>query len=185
YVLDIFGGFFRAQLIVAGIYAAFTWAILLALGQSNGLLVAIVSGIIMLLPFIGVFLAMLPPALLVLLQTPPDEVVLKLIILVIALAAAQHVVLNLMAPKIFGQHMGVPTLVLFAALLLGAREGGVWGAFFAGPIVAVGYAMFEVFYVRFANRSTLFQASGEEQGEYGTAPPHTPPTPRTDDAAVQ
>jgi predicted PurR-regulated permease PerM len=185
YVLDIFGGFFRAQLIVAGIYAAFTWAILLALGQSNGLLVAIVSGIIMLLPFIGVFLAIFPPALLVLLQTPQDEVVIKLIILVIALAAAQHVVLNLMAPKIFGQHMGVPTLVLFAALLLGAKEGGVWGAFFAGPIVAVGYAMFEVFYVRFANRSTLFQAFGEEQGEYGTAPPHTLPTPRTGDATVQ
>jgi len=183
YVLDIFGGFFRAQLIIAAIYAAFTWAILLLLGQSNGLLVAILSGIIMLLPFIGVFLAILPPALLVLLQTPQNEVVIKLIILVIALGAAQHVVLNLMAPKIFGQHMGVPALVLFAALLLGAKEGGVWGAFFAGPIVAVGYAMFEVFYVRFANRSPLFQATAEEQDAYASS--HAPPASQVVDAAFQ
>jgi predicted PurR-regulated permease PerM len=167
YVQDIFGGFFRAQIIIAAIYAAFTWVILLVLGQPNGLLVAILSGIIMLLPFIGVFLAIIPPALLVLLQTPSDEVILKLIVLIVALGAAQHVVLNLMAPKIFGKHMGVPTLILFAALLVGAKEGGVWGAFFAGPVVAVGYAMFEVFYVRFANKSTLFQPTADDNDASG------------------
>ncbi len=185
YVQDIFGGFFRAQLIIAGIYAAFTWLILLVLGQPNGLLVATISGIIMLLPFIGVFLAIVPPALLVLLQTPQDEIIFKLIILIFALGAAQHVVLNLMAPKIFGQHMGVPSLVLFAALLLGAKEGGVWGAFFAGPVVAVGYAMFEVFYVRFANKSSLFQVPDEdESGDEREPPGPRTPTRATSDAQL-
>ncbi|MGH2486555.1 MAG: AI-2E family transporter, partial [Ktedonobacterales bacterium] len=183
-IKEIFGGFFRAQMIVAGIYAAFTWIILLALGQANGLLVSIVSGVIMLLPFIGAFLAIAPPMLLVLLQTPPNQIVFKVILLIFLLAVAQHIVLNLLAPKIFGHHIGVPTLVLFAALLLGAKEGGVWGAFFAAPVVGVGYAMFEVFYERWSSKSALFQpVEAEETGgaapDEGTpddvAPPGAPP----------
>ncbi len=175
---QIFGGFFRAQLIIAGIYAALTWLILLLMGQANGLLVALLSGVLMLLPFIGTFLAVVPPALLVALQSPNDGLVLKLVILIFALAAAQHVVLNLLAPRIFGAHMNVPTLILFAALLLGAKEGGVWGAFFAGPVVGVIYAMFAAFYERFAQKSTLFQTrSGERQPGDG----HTPPPPDSTD----
>lgn len=161
-VKEIFGGFFRAQMIVAGIYAAFTWIILLILGQANGLLVSLISGVIMLLPFIGAFLAIAPPVLLVLLQTSPNQLLVKVVLLIFLLAVAQHIVLNLMAPKIFGHHIGVPTLVLFAALLLGAKEGGVWGAFFAAPVIGVAYAMFEVFYERWSSKSALFQAVADE-----------------------
>lgn len=168
YARDIFGGFFRAQLIVAAIYALATWIILLTLGQSNGLLVSLISGALMLLPFIGAVLAVVPPALLVLLQESPDQIVIKLIVLLIALVLAQQLVLNLIAPRIFGKHMGVPTLILFAALLIGIHQGGVWGAFFAGPLVAIAYAMFEVFYARLAANSALFQAANAA-GEQGAA----------------
>lgn len=174
-VKDIFGGFFRAQMIVAGIYAAFTWIILLCLGQANGLLVSLISGVIMLLPFIGAFLAIVPPMLLVLLQTPAHELLFKVILLVFLLAVAQHIVLNLMAPKIYGHHLGVPTLVLFAALLLGAKEGGVWGAFFSAPVIGVAYAMFEVFYERWSSKSALFQplAATDDAGDSEQAPDHS------------
>lgn len=164
-VQDIFGGFFRAQLIVASIYAVLTWLVLLALGAPNGVIAAVLGGILMMLPFIGVFLAIIPPALILLIQTPPDQLLIKMIILVIALGAAQHVVLNLLAPRIFGHHMGVPTLITFAALLFGAKQGGVWGAFFAGPIVGVAWAMFEVFYVRFQYASNLFPEHRKEEIE--------------------
>jgi predicted PurR-regulated permease PerM len=165
YVQDIFAGYFRAQLIIGGIYAVFTWLVLLVLGQPNGVLAAVLSGLIMLIPFVGAFLAIVPPALVMLLQTPSDQIFIKLAILIFLLGAAQHVVLNLIAPRIFGQHMGVPTLVLFAALLMGAKQGGVWGAFFAGPVVAVGYAMFEVFYERFQFASDLFPHHVKEEPE--------------------
>jgi len=156
-VNEIFAGFFRAQVIVAAIYAALTWIILLAFGLGDAWFVALVAGALIWLPFIGAFLAVAPPLLLVAVVTPPDQLLIKLAIVGLLLGAAQHIVLNVMAPHLFGQHMRVPTLVLFAALLLGAGEGGVWGAFFAGPVVAVGYAMFEVFYERFSAGSPLFQ----------------------------
>lgn len=166
YINDIFGGFFRAQLIIAAIYSAMTWLVLVILGLGDGALpVAILAGVLMLLPLIGVFLAIVPPVLLLLIQVPPSEALPRLVLLVFLLGAAQHVVLNLLAPRIFGHHMGIPTLLLFAALLLGAREGGVWGAFFAGPVVAVGYAMLEVIYVRWSATSPLFQPEDQAGDE--------------------
>lgn len=154
---EIFAGFFRAQIIIAAIYALLTWIILAAFGLGDAWFVALISGALIWLPFIGAFLAVAPPVLLVAVTTPADQLLIKLAILVLLLGAAQHIVLNVMAPRIFGQHMRVPTLLLFAALLVGAAEGGVWGAFFAGPVVGVMYAMFEVFYERFSAASPLFQ----------------------------
>lgn len=158
YVNDIFGGFFRAQLIVASIYALMTWVIMLALQTGNGaFLAAFLAGAFMLLPFIGAFLAIVPPALLVLLQTPPDALLPKLVLMIVLLGAAQHVVLNLLAPRIYGQHLGIDPIILFGALLLGAQVGGVWGAFFAAPVVAILYAIFETFYERITSTHPLFQ----------------------------
>jgi predicted PurR-regulated permease PerM len=157
YVNRIFGGFFRAQLIIGAAYGAITWLVLLVLGEPNGLLVAILAGMLMLLPFIGPFLAVVPPVLLVILQAPGNQVAVKLIILIFLLVAAQQLVMQVLAPRIFGDSMGIHPLLLFAALLVGAKVGGVWGAFFAGPIAAVAYAMVQVFYARFASTSPLFQ----------------------------
>lgn len=155
-VAQIFGGFLRAQVLVGLIYAAFTWIALLALGQANSLPVALVCGALMLLPFIGAVLAVIPPVALTLLQTPSDQLAEKMVILLIALIIAQQITLQIIAPRVFGATMGVHPLLLFAGLLIGAKVSGVWGAFFAGPIVAVAYSMFEVFYDRYRESSSRF-----------------------------
>jgi predicted PurR-regulated permease PerM len=155
YVEQIFGGFFRAQLTIAAIYAALTWLVLLILGQGN-LLVALIAGVLLLLPFIGTVLCLVPPVLLVLLQAPSDNLAWNLAVLIVSLVIAQNIVFQIIAPKIFGVHLGVHPLILFGALLIGTKLGGVWGAFFAGPLVAVGYAMLRVYYERFAKTSSLF-----------------------------
>jgi predicted PurR-regulated permease PerM len=161
-VSDIFGGFFRSQMIIAALYALITWIALAILGQANGLLVAILAGLLLILPFVGPFLAIIPPALQVILQGPDNQAFLKLAVLLLIMIAGQWVVLQLLAPRIMGDHMGVNPLILFAALLLGAKIGGVWGAFFGAPIAGVATAMFDVFYQRFTKKSELFQPIPEE-----------------------
>lgn len=156
HVNDTFGGFFRAQIIIALIYGLFTWLVLLILGQPNGFLASLLAGLIMMIPFIGSFGAILPPLLLVILQTPNDQLIGKILVLVVLVIVAQQIALNLIAPRVFGKTLGVNPLILFAALLLGAKWGGVWGAFFAGPVVAVFAAIIETFYDRFAEKSPLF-----------------------------
>jgi len=161
-VSDIFGGFFRSQMIIAIVYAVFTWIVLALLGQANGLLVAILAGLLLILPFVGPFLALIPPALQVILQGPDSQAFLKLAVLLVLMILGQWLVLQLLAPRIMGDHMGVNPLILFAALLLGAKLGGVWGAFFGAPIAGVATAMFDVFYARFTQKSELFQPTLDE-----------------------
>jgi predicted PurR-regulated permease PerM len=157
HVNETFGGFFRAQIIIALIYGVFTWLVLLFLGQPNGFLASLLAGLIMMIPFIGSFGAFVPPLLLVVLQTPNDELLGKVLVLVVLLIVAQQIALQLIAPRVFGKTLGVNPIILFAALLFGAKWGGVWGAFFAGPIVAVIATIGETFYDRFTRNSSLFE----------------------------
>ncbi len=162
YVSRMFGGFLRAQLTLSLIYGGLTWITLALLGQANSLLIALVCGLLVILPLIGPFLAIIPPVALVLLQTAPADLPLKLGLLVIGLFIAQQITFQIIAPRVFSSHMGISPILLIAALLIGAKEAGVWGAFFAGPIVAVAYAMFEVFYQRFRRSSSLFPDPPEQ-----------------------
>jgi predicted PurR-regulated permease PerM len=176
HVNETFGGFFRAQIIVALIYGLFTWIVLLALGQPNGFLASLLAGLIMMIPFIGSFGAFVPPLLLVVLQTPNDELLGKVLVLVLLLIVAQQIALQLIAPRVFGKTLGVNPLVLFAALLLGAKWGGVWGAFFAGPIVAVFVAVGVTFYDRFTQNMPLFEPLPESPDSEAEADAETEAT---------
>lgn len=151
-----FGGFLRAQLIIAVVYGALNAAILLALGQANGLLFALLAGVLLLVPFIGPFLAVVPPALLVALQSSPSDVVRNVLIALVASVIAQQITMKLIAPNVMSAHVGLHPLLLFAALLVGAQEGGIWGALFAAPVAAVIVTMLDVFFLRFQQASHLY-----------------------------
>src|SRR6185437_4112454 len=156
--------------IIALIYGLFTWLVLIGLGEPNGFLASLLAGLIMMIPFIGSFGAFAPPLLLVLLQTPNDQLIGKVVVLVLLLIVAQQIALQLIAPRVFGKTLGINPLILFAALLLGAKWGGVWGAFFAGPIVAVFAAVGETFYDRFTQKLPLFKPDEESVEEPLTEP---------------
>lgn len=173
-----FGGFLRAQLIIAFVYGVFTGLVLFALGQPNGLLFAVISGVIMLIPFVGPFLAILPPALLVLLQSSHNDLARNLIILVVALVVAQQITMKLIAPQVMSAHVGLHPLILIGALLVGAQEGGVWGALFAAPVAAVAVTMVDVFFLRFQRASTLYPEIGPTEEEEAPAAPVAPATAR-------
>jgi predicted PurR-regulated permease PerM len=174
-----FGGFLRAQLAVALIYGTLSGLILLALGQPNGLLFALLAGLLMLIPFIGNVLAIVPPALLVLLQAPDNEVLGKTIVALVALVVTQHLTLRLFAPQMRNVRMGVHPLVLVAALLVGAQEGGMWGALFAVPLAVVLASILDVFFVRFQQVSSLYPdvAAPEEAPEPSGQPAAAAPPP--------
>ena len=183
-VNETFGGFFRAQIIIALIYGLFTWLVLIGLGEPNGFLASLLAGLIMMIPFIGSFGAFVPPLLLVLLQTPNDQLIGKIVVLVLLLIVAQQIALQLIAPRVFGKTLGINPLILFAALLLGAKWGGVWGAFFAGPIVAVFAAVGEIFYDRYTRKLPLFQPDQEPAEEASAEPVNATVVSRNGDVTV-
>ncbi len=152
----VFGGFLRAQLIIGAVYGVLTYLVLTIAGQPNGLIFSLLAGIFLLIPFIGPFLALVPPAMLIVLQSPPHGLVFHLVVILAVLAIAQQITMQVIAPRVMSAHVGLHPLLLFAALLVGAEEGGVWGAVFAGPIAAVIVAMLDTFFARFQRASPLY-----------------------------
>ncbi|HEY7984121.1 MAG TPA: AI-2E family transporter [Ktedonobacterales bacterium] len=152
----IFGGYLRAQLIIAAVYGALTWLVLALVGQANGFVFALIAAVLMLIPFIGPILAIAPPLMLVLLQAPASKLVVSLIVVLGLLIVAQQITMQIIAPRVMSAQVGLHPLVLFAALLVGARESGAWGALFAVPIAAVLIAMLDTFFERFQQRSALY-----------------------------
>lgn len=156
HVDTIFGGFLRAQLIIAAVYGVLTYVVLLIVGRPDGLVYALLATIAMVIPFIGPFLAIVPPVVAVFLQSSPNHLVGNLVIVVVGLIIAQQITLQVIAPRVMSAHVGLPPLLLFAALLVGAQEAGIWGAIFAGPIAAVIVAMLDTFFERFQQISPLY-----------------------------
>lgn len=185
HVNAIFGGFLRAALVIALVYAALNWIALAALGQPSAILFALLAGMLLVVPWIGVVLAMVPPALLVILDSPPEVMLRNLVILIIVLFVAQQVTMQVVAPRIISAHTGMHPLLFFAALLIGTREAGVWGMLFGPPVAAVLVAMLDTFFERWQRTSgkypDLMPGGPSEQEkpvviELGTAPPATAAT---------
>jgi predicted PurR-regulated permease PerM len=132
-----FGGFIRGQLLQALIYGVVTTLVMIIAGLDYAVAAGAFGGLIMLVPFIGGLIALLPPLFIGLLQASG----LTALIVVAVLFIAQMVIANVLMPAILSEHVGLPPLLIFAAMLVGIRVAGFWGALFGIPVMGVVYAM--------------------------------------------
>lgn len=78
-----FGGFLRGQLLLGLAYGLIVWVVLLLLGVQLPLLLGVVSGLLMIIPFFGAIIAVFPPVLVALTQSPQTAGVTLIAILVV------------------------------------------------------------------------------------------------------
>lgn len=152
-----FGGFLRAQILQAVFYGIATAVIMIALGLSDAALASVIAGVLVLIPIIGGFLAMIPPLLVALIEAPE-----RFLLLVVLLLLLQQVLFNMIMPRIMGQSVGLHPLLVFAALLIGSTLAGTWGVLFGIPIAGVLASVFQFLYVR-ATRQSLTETEPEAQ----------------------
>lgn len=127
-----FAGYLRGQMIQAVLGGLGTGLLMSALQVDYALLSSVVAALVLLIPFLGPVVAVAVPVAIALL-THPDAAV----FLFVGLMALQQVLFNVLAPRILSQQIGLHPLLVFFAVLTGARVAGVWGAIFGVPIVAV------------------------------------------------
>jgi predicted PurR-regulated permease PerM len=156
-----FGGFVRGQLVqslLAGLATAF---IMIIMRLDFVLLASVLSALVMLIPLLGVILTLIPPVLIAFfIGSPPTAV-----IVFVFLFLFQQVLMNVLMPRIMAQSVGLHPLLVFAALLVGVRVGGIWGAFFGIPIAGVLYAM-----LIFVNKRWRLEARIAAEREAAAAP---------------
>lgn len=127
-----FGGFIRGQLVFALVYAVFTAIIMMMPPfQLDFVIVAsIVSGLCMIIPLIGNFLAFFPP-IMVALVTGRADIVLWLLLIEFIM---QSFMMNVVGPRVMSSAIGIHPLYVVAAMLVGGQVAGLWGALFGIPI---------------------------------------------------
>jgi predicted PurR-regulated permease PerM len=127
-----FGGFIRGSLILGLIYGVATLVILVTLGVPFAGVLAVFSGLTMIIPFFGPIIAEIPVLAVALLGAP--DVFIWVLGLTIIL---QQLVLNVIGPRIMSNAIGIHPIFVFLALLLGSRIAGFWGVVLAMPVAGV------------------------------------------------
>jgi len=127
-----FGGFIRGSLLLGLIYGTGTFVILAALGIPFSGILAVFSGLVVVIPIFGPVLAMVP-AIAITALGATDRLFFVLILIVLF----QQVALNVIGPRIMARSIGIHPLFVFAALLLGSRLAGFWGVLLAMPIAGI------------------------------------------------
>ncbi len=164
-----FGGFIRGQLLMALLAGAGTMIIMQVAGLGFVVVVSLFAGGIMLIPYIGAPIALFLPTIIALFQSGLNTA----IVVFIAILALQQVILHIMMPRIMSETMGMHPLLVFAALLIGVRVAGFWGALFGIPVLGVLAAMLNHVYQRnvLGVTDTLGENTPALESEPAAAPP--------------
>jgi predicted PurR-regulated permease PerM len=136
---SVWKGFFRGQALISFIVAVLTWLQLTLMGVQNAAVVAVLVGVISLIPNLGAILALVPVAVISLLQgssvlTGLSNGAFALLAVSVNLVITQ-IIYNVVAPKIIGDAVNLPVPVIVVGVFLGAALGGVLGAFLITPII--------------------------------------------------
>ena len=133
-VVRAFGGFLRAQLILAVIQAILVAVVGTAFGIPYLFLWATLSALAMLIPFFGPPLALVPPIVGAALFAGGVAIPVAVILLVV-----QTILVNWLQPRLMRGAVGLHPILVLVGLLVGAQVAGVWGALFGIPVIAVAW----------------------------------------------
>ncbi len=141
-IVRAFGGFLRAQLILAVMQALLVAIVGTLFGIPYLFLWGTISALAMLIPFFGPPLALLPPVAGAVLFSGSAAIPVTIILFVV-----QTVIVNWLQPRLMRGALGLHPILVLVGLLLGAQVAGVWGALFGIPVIAVlwvfiSYAVF-------------------------------------------
>jgi predicted PurR-regulated permease PerM len=140
----VFGNWVRGQLVLGAAVGVFSYVGLMALSiwvdpvfGRYAVLLAIIAGLLELVPFIGPIIAAIPAVLIGLTAGPGGFLAAFLLYLGI-----QQVENNVLVPKIQGDAVELHPSAVMIALVVGAALGGVLGAIVSLPVAAAARDMF-------------------------------------------
>ncbi|MBH8574188.1 AI-2E family transporter [Nostocaceae cyanobacterium CENA369] len=134
-----FLGFFRGQLLLTLFLTTTTLIVFLLLNVPFALILSLIVGILDIIPGIGATLGVSTITLVVLSQNV--WLALKVLVACIVLQQIQD---NLISPRIMQGALNLNPVVVFFALLVGAKVAGLLGIFISIPITGVIVSLFEI-----------------------------------------
>jgi predicted PurR-regulated permease PerM len=135
----IWRAYFRGQIILMIIIGLVTWIGNTALGVPGAFTLAVIAGLLELIPNLGPILAAIPAILIALLQgsTYLDVSNPTFALIVIGLyVAVQQLENTVIVPRVLGDAVELHPLVVMVGVVVGASVAGILGALLAAPVIA-------------------------------------------------
>ncbi|MFO7891867.1 MAG: AI-2E family transporter [bacterium] len=130
----ILGGYLRGQLIVCIIVGTLTGVGFAVLNLPFALLIGALTGLLNIIPYIGLYLS-LTLALLIGLLTP--NIIVSMIKIVAIFLFVQGIEAYIISPKIVGQRVGLHPIAVILSILIFSNLFGFWGLLIGVPSAAV------------------------------------------------
>jgi predicted PurR-regulated permease PerM len=150
--------YFRGQLILSLLIGLIIGMGTTLLGLPGALLLGILAGLLEVLPNIGPVLAAIPAILLALLQGSSVLSVSNFVfalIVILFYVVVQQLENNIIVPRLIGQAVDLPPILVMAGVIVGASVGGILGAFMAAPIIATGRILAQYAYNKISGRPSF------------------------------
>ncbi|GAC1683252.1 MAG: AI-2E family transporter [Candidatus Dormibacteraceae bacterium] len=139
----------RGQLIIAGLIGILSGIACAVLGLPDPVALGLIAGITALIPYLGPFIGAVPAILVGLAAGPIKALLVALIYFVIS-----NVILNFVYPKVMGDAVRLPPILVIAAFIAGFSWAGILGMFVAVPIAATLRILFDHIYPRLYEKQT-------------------------------
>lgn len=134
----VVGGYVRGQSILSASIFTYTLTVLLVVDVPNPAAFALIAAFADVIPLIGALIATIPPTYAAFQESPTQA-----FIVLGALLLYQQVEDRILVPRIFGQTLNLPPLVVLLAVLVGAELLGITGVLLALPSAAAGRVLFD------------------------------------------
>ena len=127
-----FSRFFSGKLIDSFIIGVLCLLAMLILKLDYPVLIAVVIGVTNIIPFFGPFIGAVPSALILLIVDPKQALIFVVMILIL-----QQLDGNIIGPRILGDSVGLSSLWIMFAILVGGSYFGFFGMLFGVPVFAI------------------------------------------------
>jgi predicted PurR-regulated permease PerM len=132
-------GFFLGRALLSTFFGSATFIVLVLLKAPYALTLALIGGLFDLIPGIGATLGICLICLLLL----PQSLGLAFAVL-LSCVVIQQVEENVLMPRIIGNSLNINPVVIFFALIVGARVAGLLGIFLSIPVAGVIVSLLEI-----------------------------------------
>ena len=133
----------RGQLFIAGLIGVLSALACAIVGLPDAAALGLIAGITALIPYLGPFIGAVPAILVGLAQGTGKALLVAVVYFLIS-----NVVLNIVYPKVMGDAVRLPPVLVIVAFIAGFSWAGILGMFVAVPIAATLRILFDHIYPR-------------------------------------
>ncbi len=133
---ELFSRFIGGQLIEAVILGALCYVGMLIFQFPNPAIISVLIGVSSLVPIVGPIAGVVVGAFLIVITSP-----IKALLFIVFMLILQQIEGNVIYPKVVGKAVGLPSVVVVSAVVVGGNIGGIFGVLLSVPISALIFTL--------------------------------------------